>query len=187
MSPLFTCEWNTHCLIKWAGYIGHSLKFDTKHLTYGLKIAYHVESWIALRLNFSWTCFLNGTVCCRVPDTQPINAICKWIYSLQWRHNERDGVSKHRYLHCLLNCCFMRRSKKTSKLRVTGLCAENAPVIGEFPVEKASVAENVYMYIYVCVCVCDIQMIFVTAKITGRSPWWLTYKTMSIELKILFA
>ena len=36
---------------------------------------------------------------------------------LQWRHNERDGVSNHRRLDCLLNRLFRRWSKKTSKLR----------------------------------------------------------------------
>ena len=35
-----------------------------------------------------------------------------------------------------------RRSKKTSKLRVTGLCEGNSPVIGEFPAQKASNAEK---------------------------------------------
>ena len=53
--------------------------------------------------------------------------------TLQWRHNERDGVSNHRRLDFLLNCLFRRRSKNTSKLRVTGLCEENSPVTGEFP------------------------------------------------------
>ena len=33
---------------------------------------------------------------------------------------------------------FGRRSKKTSKLRVTGLCVENSPVTGEFPAQMAS-------------------------------------------------
>ena len=42
---------------------------------------------------------------------------------LQWRHNERDVVSNHQPHDCLLNCLFRRRSKKTSKFRVTGLCA----------------------------------------------------------------
>ena len=36
-----------------------------------------------------------------------------------------------------------RRSKKTSKSRVTGLCEGNSPVIGEFPARRASNAENV--------------------------------------------
>ena len=43
--------------------------------------------------------------------------------ALQWRHNEHNGVSNHRRLRCLLSCSFRRRSKKTSKLRVIGLCA----------------------------------------------------------------
>ena len=46
---------------------------------------------------------------------------------LQWRHNERDGVSNHQPHDCLLNRLFGRRSKKTSKLCVTGLCAGNSP------------------------------------------------------------
>ena len=35
------------------------------------------------------------------------------------------------------------RSKKTSKIRVTGLCAGNSSVTGEFPASMASNAENV--------------------------------------------
>ena len=67
-------------------------------------------------------------------------------FSLQWRHNERDGVSNHRRLYCLLNCWFRRRSNKTSKFRVTGLCAGDSPVTGEFPAQKASYAENVSIW-----------------------------------------
>ena len=39
-----------------------------------------------------------------------------------------------------------RRSKKTSKLRVTGLCEGNSPVAGEFPAQRASKAENVSIW-----------------------------------------
>ena len=46
---------------------------------------------------------------------------------IRWRHNGRDGVSNHQPHDCLLNCQFRHRSKKTSKLRVTGLCAGNSP------------------------------------------------------------
>ena len=42
--------------------------------------------------------------------------------ALQWRHNGRDGISNHRSHHCLLNRLFTHRSKKITKLRVTGLC-----------------------------------------------------------------
>ena len=47
--------------------------------------------------------------------------------SLQWRLNDHDSVSNHRPHDCLLNRLFRRRSKKTSKLRVTGLCVGNSP------------------------------------------------------------
>ena len=43
--------------------------------------------------------------------------------TLQWRHNGCDGVSNHQPHDCLLKRLIRRRSKKTSKLRVTGLCA----------------------------------------------------------------
>ena len=66
--------------------------------------------------------------------------------SLQWRHNERYGISTYQPRHCLLNRLFMRRSKKTSKLRVTGLWTGNSPVTGEFPTQMASNAENVSIW-----------------------------------------
>ena len=46
---------------------------------------------------------------------------------LRWRHNDHAGVSNHQPHACLLNRLFRRSSKKTSKLRVTGLCAGNSP------------------------------------------------------------
>ena len=66
--------------------------------------------------------------------------------TLQWRHNKRDGVSNHQTHDCLLNRLFRRRSKKTSKLRVTGLCEGNSPVTGEFPAQRASNAGNVSIW-----------------------------------------
>ena len=57
-----------------------------------------------------------------------------------------DSVSNHQPYDCLLNRLFRRRSKKTSKLRVTGLCAGNSPVTGEFPAQMASNAENVSIW-----------------------------------------
>ena len=47
--------------------------------------------------------------------------------SFRWRHNDHDGVSNHQPHGCLLNRLFRRRSNKTSKLRVTGLCAGKSP------------------------------------------------------------
>ena len=61
---------------------------------------------------------------------------------LQWRHNGRDCVSNHQPRDCLLNRLFRGRSKKTSQLHVTGLCAGNSPGTGEFSAQMASNAEN---------------------------------------------
>ena len=63
-------------------------------------------------------------------------------YPLQWRHNGRESVSNHQPHDCLQNGLFRRRSKKTWKLRVTGLCAGNSPGTVEFPAQMASSAEN---------------------------------------------
>ena len=66
--------------------------------------------------------------------------------SLQWRHNEHDGVSNYRPHDWLLKRLFRRRSKKTPKLCVTGLCVGNWPVTGQFPAQRASNAENVSIW-----------------------------------------
>ena len=57
------------------------------------------------------------------------NSIGRYCVStaLQWRHNDHDSVSNHQPHDCLLNRLFRRRSKKTSKLRVAGLCVGNSP------------------------------------------------------------
>ena len=69
------------------------------------------------------------------------------IITLHWRHNDHKGISNHQPHHCLLNHLFRRRSKKTSKLRVTGLCVGNSPGTGEFPTQMASNTENVSIWL----------------------------------------
>ena len=64
--------------------------------------------------------------------------------ALQWRHNRQDSVSNHQPHDCLFNRLFRRRSRKTSKLRVTGLCAGNSPWTSEFPAQRASYAEKCF-------------------------------------------
>ena len=66
--------------------------------------------------------------------------------TLQWRHNGRDCVSNHQPRDFLPKRLFRRRSNKTSKLRVTGLCAGNSLGTGEFPAQMASNAENVFIW-----------------------------------------
>ena len=47
--------------------------------------------------------------------------------TLHWRHNDHDGVSNHQPHDCLPNGLFRHKSKKTSKLRITGLCMGSSP------------------------------------------------------------
>ena len=65
---------------------------------------------------------------------------------LNWRHNGHDGVSNHQPHDCLLDRLSGRRSKKTSKLRVTRLCAGNSLLTGEFSAQMASNTENVSIW-----------------------------------------
>ena len=105
-------------------------------------------------------------------------------YPLRWRRNGRDSDSNHQPHGCLLNGLFRRRSRKTSKLRVTGLCVENSPGTGEFPAQMASNAEDVSIwwrhhalsllneyFPYVCGCVC---ILWLTSWQKGPCPALLT-------------
>ena len=108
--------------------------------------------------------------------------------SIWWRHhdNGRDGVSNHQSYDCLLNCLFKRRSN-TSKLRVSGLCAGNSPVTGEFPTEIASNVENVtvwwrhYTILFHFVALFPINVIFLYETLSiqwlfrqQQGYWWLS-------------
>ena len=78
-------------------------------------------------------------------SAQILICIIKVESTLQWRHIECHGVWNQRRLDCLLNRLFRRRSKKTSKLRVTWSLAfvreiHQWPI---FPSQRASNAENV--------------------------------------------
>ena len=100
----------------------------------GQSILINFQSW---EHTFFLIWFLYQTLC---------NRCAQRGHTLQWHHNGRDGVSNHQPHDCLLNRLFRRRSKKTSKLCVTGLCAGNSPVTGEFPTQMASNAENVSIW-----------------------------------------
>ena len=97
-----------------------------------------------LRLTFTCSVFLHIYIILRF-------LFLSWLWrcflpqgASQWRHNKRDGVLNHRRLDCLHNRLFRRRSKKTSKVRVTGLCEGNSPVVGGFPSQRAGNAEKCF-------------------------------------------
>ena len=94
----------------------------------------------------------DSSTLCWTHNEAPYNSIVMHDYSrssitpLQWRHNGHDSVSNHQPYDCLLNRLFRRKSKKTSKLRATGLCAGNSPETGEFPAQVASNSKNVSIW-----------------------------------------
>ena len=70
--------------------------------------------------------------------------VLRAMSTLHWRHNGREFISNDQSYGCLLNRLFWRILKKTSKLRVTGLCKGNSPGTGEFPAQMASNADKVF-------------------------------------------
>ena len=67
------------------------------------------------------TVYLRFLSCMHTETTQVYETIPD--RTLKWRHNVRHSVSNYQHYDCSLNRLFGRRSKKTSKLHVTGLCA----------------------------------------------------------------
>ena len=77
--------------------------------------------------------------------------------TLHWRHNGRDSVSNHQPHDCLLHRLFRRRSKKTSKLRVTGLSVgiHGGPVNSphKWPVTRKMFPFDNVIMIYIINCI----------------------------------
>ena len=112
-----------------------------------------VMLWIGTRINVDFSSAMSGAInlmsiphMLQLSITKIIPKLQIWNCILQWRHNECDGVSNHQSHDCLLNRLFRRRSKKTLKLRFTGLCAWNSPMTGEFPAQMASNVDNVSIW-----------------------------------------
>ena len=108
-------------------------------------------------VSVNWIIFDSGTIVCyhflkiilRLNDHIDIHVyiyVYLCIYPLQWRHNECDGISNHQPHDYSLNRLFRHRSKKISKLCLTGLCAGNSLVTGEFPAQRASNVEYVSIW-----------------------------------------
>ena len=105
-------------------------------------IPYNFDSMLQARTNFLEleVCYTNDIHCDHVilmhfTTSTQVWLVCRRSWAaivhfrdaFYWRHNDHDGVSNHQPRVCLLNRLFGRISQKTSKLRVTGLCAGNSP------------------------------------------------------------
>ena len=128
--------------IWWRIYIPTQLAYCKSCALVNNDIQYHTV--------FNWILFWRN-------DVLPDMCVCVWVCvcvcvwvggwvgggggggSLQWHHNERDGVSNQLPYIYLLNGLFRPALKKTPKLCVNGLCE----VTGEFPAQRASNAEYV--------------------------------------------
>ena len=121
-----------HCNVKWEIETVRD-RDKTMYIT-------HVKEAISLELRESYDCSYGS-------ESTLKNFVNSWLTTmLLWCHNERDGVSNHRCQDSLLNRLFRRRSKKISKVSVTGLCEGNSPVTGEVPTQRASNAKNVSIW-----------------------------------------
>ena len=126
-------------LFNWNFDIGivRSQTFVTRELSFPINVEHFlvfvlimIGQYLAIKHLWVWVCIVKP----------------KWAFTLQWCHNGRNAVSNPQPHDCLLRRLFRRRSKKTSKLRVTSICAGNSRVTGEFPAQMASNAENVSIW-----------------------------------------
>ena len=140
---IFSAQLNMQICFKWLNFFGYGA-WNKNRCT--LKWKCHFDEIFRMQLEMSF----------RQLQVQPVTIISsKWRhfrlslwptrgdvrksrhpFPLQWRHNERDGVSNHQPQDCLLNRLFRHRSKKTLMLRVTGLREGNSPVTGEFLAQR---------------------------------------------------
>ena len=126
--------------------ICHSHRQKSYNLSYDLRLTDLFVRVPMLALNNVTTCLCWRTIISH-QSRVCIRLKASTVWSLKWRHNDHNGVSNHQPHDCLLNHLFRQRWKKTSKLCVTGLCAGNSPVTGEFPALRASNAENVSIWL----------------------------------------
>ena len=108
------------------------------------------------------------------PSHAPLDMACP----LQWHHDECDGVLNHRRLDCFPNHLFRRRSKKTSKLRVTGFVRgiHRSPVISPHKwKERGKCFHDVVMYTE-CILRSMVHVIYGHSSQYGGcwwpNPWW---------------
>ena len=122
--------------MKWQQYHQHQCLMIGHLVTSACQILCHFSKWFVIETARLNRCYKTVEIkwsmsypCLMIPVmSSSIRFELKLISALQWRHNGRDCASNRQPPDCLINRLFRRRSKKTSKLCVTGLCAGNSPV-----------------------------------------------------------
>ena len=147
----FVGIWHLFRFLQYVGIFGNSCQMNAiinSISTWFFKTCWHLMWWCVMFFFMSCARRVDKALHFTVNDYTLIthSRVFVLVPPLQWHHNGHWGVSNHQPHDCLLNRLFRRRSKKTSKLRVTGLFAGNSPVAGEFPAQMASNAENVSIW-----------------------------------------
>ena len=75
--------------------------------------------------------------------------------------------------------------KKPSKLRVTGLCAGNSQVTGEFPAQRASNEENVSIWWRYHGCIVIIMALSVSSRHLAYVAMYIEYVSINVNYIIL--
>ena len=134
-----------------------------------------------LQTVFSWLCFLYRCICSwwrqsmgtlsavitlREGNSPATGGFPHTKSPLRWRHNDHDSVSNHQPHDCL----YRRRSKKTSKFRVTGLCVGNSPGPVNSP-HKGPVTRKMFPFDDVIMQYCVIFMF--SSMVTVEQTVWL--------------
>ena len=122
---------------------GEALKIANT-LLQALKMSYNVSTKL-------WTCSINtyiSPLCTTFPfgEYRQPSIYVIWTINIPVTSQWARWRLKSPAHGCLLNRSFRRRSKKTSKLRATGLCAGNSPVTSEFLAQRVSNKENVFIW-----------------------------------------
>ena len=110
--------------------------------------------------NESWVCTLY--------NVNLLSIICNWPISLLWRHNERDDVSNHLRLNCLLVCSGADQSKNQSSVALAF-----AGELPRLPVNspcKGPVTRKMFPFD-------DVIMSEI-----NRSPFWICYSQLPLPI-----
>ena len=112
LDELSLTSWHGLIITLWQRQV-QEIDKDTPYLTFTGEIRSVFCEYFGEKLNCAMTVLCNPHNQCKILSS-----------SLEWHHNERDGISHHQHINCSLNPLFRCRSKKTSKL--------SWPLWGEF-------------------------------------------------------
>ena len=137
-----SCHLDNSCVLETMTSISSTWKYFRSIEVYGYGVDINIAPFPVLLIRFRLFHYLIRSLV----RSREVSKLWDLCLALLWRRNGPDGVSNHQPQRCLLNRPSRRRSKKTPKLRVTGLCTGNSPGTGEFLAQMAGNAENVSIW-----------------------------------------